>query len=63
LLIGYKHDNFSFGYSYDLTIGNLITSTGGAHELSLLFTFDQGAHATGAHTRSKRMGAVPCPEF
>jgi type IX secretion system PorP/SprF family membrane protein len=63
LLIGYKHDNFSFGYSYDLTIGNLITSTGGAHELSLMFTFDQGPHATGVHTQSKRKGAVPCPEF
>jgi type IX secretion system PorP/SprF family membrane protein len=51
-------DHLSFTYSYDLTVSSLITSTGGAHELSLVYLFEQ------PKGRNKRkMGAVPCPKF
>ena len=50
--------NLIFTYSYDLTVSSLITSTGGAHELALVYTFEQ------PHIKSKRkMGSVPCPKF
>ncbi|MBS3774323.1 MAG: PorP/SprF family type IX secretion system membrane protein [Bacteroidales bacterium] len=39
LMLGYSSDNFSIGYSYDATISRLITNTGGAHEISLSYTF------------------------
>jgi type IX secretion system PorP/SprF family membrane protein len=47
-----------FTYSYDLTVSSLITSTGGAHELALVYIFDR------PQVRGKRkMGSVPCPKF
>lgn len=55
-LVGLKLPNFSMGYSYDFTISNLISSTGGAHELSLAVEFNK-------HKKSRKMHAVPCPEF
>jgi type IX secretion system PorP/SprF family membrane protein len=33
-LVGYKMDQLRVGYSYDFTISNLVSSTGGAHEVS-----------------------------
>lgn len=55
LLVGYKTRNFNVGYSYDLTISNLIGQALGSHELSLSFKF--------ALPRRTKKGAVPCPEF
>ncbi len=50
--------NLTFTYSYDLTISSLITSTGGAHELALVYTFER------PYARGKRkMESVPCPKF
>jgi len=57
LLIGYKTDRFNLGYSYDFTTSKLITSSGGAHEVSLSFTFTK----PNKKRRPKKM--VPCPEF
>jgi len=55
-LIGYKMDQLRVGYSYDFTISNLVSSTGGAHEVSLTYEFKT--------TRKKsRARMVPCPEF
>ncbi len=58
LLIGYKYGPFRIGYSYDITISNLGFQTAGAHELSLIFEFNQKSHL--------RMGgkrpAVPCSD-
>ncbi len=39
-MLGYKYNNFRIGYSYDATISRLITHTGGAHEISLIYEFD-----------------------
>jgi len=50
--------NFTFTYSYDLTVSSLITSTGGAHELALVYIIER------PYTKSrKKMGSVPCPKF
>jgi len=55
-LVGYKMDDIRVGYSYDFTISNLVSSTGGAHEISLSYEFST--------TRAKKKHRmVPCPEF
>lgn len=56
LLIGYKTESFSVGYSYDFTISRLVSSTGGSHEISLIYEFQ-----TSRETKKRHM--VPCPEF
>jgi len=53
-LLGYKFDNINIGYSYDITISKLIGSTGGAHEISIIYNFDLN------QTRKKRRKAIPC---
>ncbi|PLX06537.1 MAG: hypothetical protein C0594_06635, partial [Marinilabiliales bacterium] len=35
LLVGYAIDEFTIGYSYDFTISRLISTSGGAHEVTL----------------------------
>lgn len=58
-LIGIKTDKLHIGYSYDFTISNLISSTGGAHEISIVYEFTS-FEITGGR---KRIRAIPCPEF
>jgi len=55
LLVGYKSRNFNIGYSYDLTISNLIGQAIGSHEVSMSVKF--------AIPRRTKKGEVPCPEF
>jgi len=55
-LIGYKSPHFSIGYSYDFTISNLVSSTAGAHEISIAIEFQK-------QKKRRRLHAVPCPEF
>ena len=55
-LVGYKIDQFSVGYSYDFTINKLLTTTGGSHEIALIYEF------TTTRKKQKRH-MVPCPEF
>lgn len=58
LMLGYHSSNFSVGYSYDATISRLITNTGGAHEISLSYTF------SGEDLFSnKEYTPPPCPRF
>jgi type IX secretion system PorP/SprF family membrane protein len=56
---GIELHQFTFTYSYDLTISSLVTSTGGAHELGMLYTFDWGNN----YNRRRKMATVPCPKF
>lgn len=56
ILVGYKLDYFSIGYSYDFTISRLIARTGGAHELSLSYSFN-------TKTTKRKPRIVPCPDF
>lgn len=58
-LIGIKTNNLHIGYSYDFTISNLISSTGGAHEISLVYEFNN----LSLGQQHKRIRAIPCPEF
>jgi type IX secretion system PorP/SprF family membrane protein len=55
-LVGYKMDDIRVGYSYDFTISNLVSSTGGAHEISISYEF-----STTRARKKRRM--IPCPEF
>jgi type IX secretion system PorP/SprF family membrane protein len=55
LLVGYKNRNFNIGYSYDLTVSNLIGQALGSHEISMSVKF--------ALPRRAKKGEVPCPEF
>jgi hypothetical protein len=57
LLVGYKTRQFNIGYSYDFTTSRLITSTGGAHEVSISYTF------SGPKQKKRTNKMVPCPEF
>ena len=57
-LIGIKTKQLHIGYSYDFTISNLITSSGGAHEVSIVYEFMSFTAGT-----RKKIHAIPCPEF
>jgi hypothetical protein len=55
-LVGYKMDGIRVGYSYDFTISNLVSSTGGSHEISVVYEFSSSR-------KKKKRQMVPCPEF
>ncbi len=55
LLCGYKFEGLSVGYSYDFTLSRMITSTGGAHEISLIYKFEI--------EQKKKFKPIPCPTF
>jgi type IX secretion system PorP/SprF family membrane protein len=57
-LIGVKTKQLHLGYSYDFTISNLITSTSGSHEVSLVYEFNSLSLG-----QKRRIRAIPCPEF
>jgi len=59
LMVGYKTETFSVGYSYDFTISRLISSTGGAHEISLVYVFNQNMKLQ----KRKKKVVVPCPRI
>ncbi|MDA3778987.1 MAG: type IX secretion system membrane protein PorP/SprF [Bacteroidales bacterium] len=56
-LVGYKLPNLNIGYSYDFTISKLVGYTGGAHEISFIFLFNQGV------TEREKRKSLPCPYF
>lgn len=56
-LVGIKHAGFTFSYSYDMSLGNLIATTGGSHEISVIYSFES------KFTSKRRYRAIPCPEF
>jgi type IX secretion system PorP/SprF family membrane protein len=58
-LVGIKTSQLHIGYSYDFTISNLISSSGGAHEISLIYEFNN----LSIGQQRKRIKAIPCPEF
>lgn len=58
-LVGINYQNLKIGYSYDFTISNIIGSTGGSHEISLVYEFT--SFTLGGTKRKIR--AIPCPEF
>jgi hypothetical protein len=61
-LLGYRKDNFSVGYSYDITISKLGMPSGGSHELSLAYLFDLN-NASLRNTYQKFKRNLSCPKF
>lgn len=61
ILIGYRQDNFSIGYSYDMTVSSLGSSTGGAHELSLSYVFSDLFDSKPKYR--PRKAELRCPKF
>lgn len=59
VLLGYVIGDMKVGYSYDFTISDLIGTTGGAHEISLIYTFKTNLRIKG----KKKRGVVVCPQF
>ena len=59
ILVGYKYKDLIFGYSYDITISRIFANTGGAHEISLIFEFNQDQKVR----RKRKAVIVPCPKF
>lgn len=57
-MVGLKYDHLNIGLSYDYTISNLVTTTGGAWEISLVYEFSTSKLGFG-----RRLHAIPCPEF
>jgi len=55
-LVGYKIEQFNIGYSYDFSISGLIGSTGGAHEISITYSWS-------SVRIPQKPTMVPCPEF
>lgn len=54
---GLKYNGYVFSYSYDMTLGKLISRTGGSHEISIIYTIKQAAKG------QKKYKSIPCPEF
>ena len=54
-MVGLRTKDFRIGYSYDMTISRLINSTGGSHEISLIYHFNQGPP-------NKKPKMIPCPD-
>ncbi len=55
IMLGAKLDMITLGYSYDFTVSQLVTTTGGAHELSMIYRFEV--------SKKKKFKQLPCPEF
>lgn len=53
-------NDFQFGYSFDFTISELQTTTGGSHEISLIYEFSVKNVKKQTKKRDK---LIPCPSF
>lgn len=56
-LIGFQQSAFKVGYSYDVTVSKLKNVTGGAHEISFTFQFNNPGMGR------KKNDPIPCPSF
>jgi len=59
VLIGYEIYDLRFGYSYDYTLSKLNGTTGGAHEVSIIYEFNKNLKIK----RKQRQVTIPCPDF
>lgn len=58
LQLGMYLDKLTVGYSYDFNISPLATSSGGAHEISLIYEFSAKPISRGVKKRNR---LIPCP--
>lgn len=56
-LAGIKYLDYTFAYSYDITISELGVYTGGTHEISFTYLFNNKFKI------KHKKGAMPCPSF
>jgi hypothetical protein len=61
VLTGFRYKGLNIGYSYDLTISQLASATGGSHEISLAYDFASGKQ--GKKKLAGRIRKLPCPQF
>lgn len=59
-LVGFRNNNLSVGYSYDLTVSSLTPSTGGSHEISVSYVFPRSPKKPKLSRSARRL---PCPKF
>ncbi len=59
-LLGVEYMQIAFAYSYDLTVSRLITDSGGAHEVSLVYEF---ANDRAKRRRRRSRFLIPCAKF
>jgi type IX secretion system PorP/SprF family membrane protein len=57
LFMGLYLKKLTLGYSYDFTISGLQTSTGGSHEISLIYEFRT------RNRKPRKQKLIPCPAF
>lgn len=57
LMLGYRFNSLSVGYSYDITVSQLLRDTHGSHEISLVYDFNVNQK----RNPKRRKGAIPCP--
>lgn len=55
---GVRYKDYIFSYSYDMTIGKLISQTGGSHEISIVYNLNRGGKL-----KNKKYKSIPCPQF
>lgn len=60
LSLGMYFKKINIGYSYDFTISELETATGGAHEVSVVYEF---ASKPAGRNVKKKYRLIPCPTF
>jgi len=56
-VVGLKWDECRLGYSFDFTTSGLISDTGGAHEISFYWLFNQDQKV------QRKKAVIPCPRF
>jgi type IX secretion system PorP/SprF family membrane protein len=61
-LVGFRFENFSVGYSYDVTISSLGVSSGGSHEISLSYQLEKFESEKNPYKRRKKK-ELACPKF
>lgn len=59
IMLGYKFYSLSIGYSYDITVSDLMKNSSGSHEVSIIYDFN--LNFKGRKRRPR--GAVSCPSF
>lgn len=57
-LFGLKYKDYLFSYSYDMTLGKLISRTGGSHEIAIIYNLRALESSS-----KKRYRMIPCPEL
>jgi len=54
--VGFEYNKFKFGYSYDITVSQLASASGGAHEFSFALDFN-------CPVKKSRVHEINCPSF